>query len=174
MHYTRWRSHGDPLDWGRRAPTPAESLKKRGVLDEATGCIIWTGGLHKDGYGSMGSGTGGSMLAHKFAWEQANGPVPGDLVVDHRCRNRACVNVDHLRVVPQVGNTQNRGTKGRGKSGIRGVWWSEERGKWTAGLRSGGKTVYLGAFDDPEEAGEVAKQARLRLMPFTIEEAPIE
>ena len=169
-HYNRWHRTGDPLDWGKRAPTPSESLQKRGVLDERTGCVNWTGGLHKDGYGAIADGNGSSLLAHRFAWEQAMGPVPEGLVVDHRCRNRACVRVDHLRTVTQAVNSQNRGATGRGRSGIRGVWWNSSRQKWVAGLKLNGRTIHLGYFDDPGEAGREAAAARRRLMPLSGEE----
>jgi hypothetical protein len=48
------------------------------------------------------------VKAHRYAWEQKHGPIPAGLVVDHRCRNRACINLDHLRIVTRhVSNTEN-------------------------------------------------------------------
>ena len=38
-------------------------------------------------------------LAHRFIWIQSIGPIPNDFEIDHRCRNRRCVNVDHLEAV---------------------------------------------------------------------------
>jgi hypothetical protein len=44
------------------------------------------------------------IKAHRAAWMLANGPVPEGMVLDHICRNRACINLDHLRVVTQQEN----------------------------------------------------------------------
>jgi hypothetical protein len=45
-----------------------------------------------------------SIKAHRAAWMLTNGPVPEGMVLDHICRNRACINLDHLRVVTQREN----------------------------------------------------------------------
>lgn len=47
---------------------------------------------------------GKSVRAHRWTWELINGPIPTDKVIDHICRNRACVAIDHLRVVTQQEN----------------------------------------------------------------------
>lgn len=44
------------------------------------------------------------VRAHRWAWELVNGKIPDGKVIDHLCRNRACVALDHLRVVTQQEN----------------------------------------------------------------------
>jgi len=61
-------------------------------MDVAGECILWAGPLHNVGYGRVGR----SGLAHRVAWENANGPIPEGMVIHHRCGNRPCVNVVHL------------------------------------------------------------------------------
>jgi len=51
------------------------------------------------GYGWVGVKGSKSILVHRYIWEAENGPIPEDMMIDHMCRNRACCNVDHLRVV---------------------------------------------------------------------------
>ena len=44
------------------------------------------------------------IRAHRWAWELINGTIQDGLVIDHICKNRACVAIDHLRMVTQKEN----------------------------------------------------------------------
>jgi hypothetical protein len=47
-------------------------------------------------------------MVHRYCWELEVGPIPDGMEIDHQCRNRACCNIDHLRVVtPKVNRTEN-------------------------------------------------------------------
>ncbi len=49
--------------------------------------------VNKDGLGTLGQGTS----AHRFAYTVFKGEIPGKwIVVHHSCKNRGCVNPDHL------------------------------------------------------------------------------
>lgn len=64
----------------------------------AGSCIIWTGPKTEDGYGYF-SKDSRNQKTHKVAYEAQNGLIPKDLVIDHLCRNRACLNPAHMEPV---------------------------------------------------------------------------
>lgn len=157
MHYRRWRTHGDPLVTLTYA-TPEEAFLARTEPLLWSGCIIWTG-VTSGGYGQLGV-NGRMVRAHRFAWEQINGPIPAGMVIDHTCWERSCVNVDHLRLATPRENQQNRSgaQKSRKHDLPRGVTPSG-RG-YRAVVQSGGQYHHLGTFRTPEEASAAAETKR--------------
>lgn len=83
--------------------TLARFIEKTRVQDN--GCVIWVGSIASGGYGKFylegGSRRNDYVRAHRWAYEHYIGPIPDGLVLDHLCRNRACVNPDHLEAVTQ-------------------------------------------------------------------------
>lgn len=69
-----------------------------GHVDKTSTCWNWTGTITGEGYGQF-TAQRARWRAHRLAWMWANGPVPSGLVLDHLCRNRACVRPDHLEAV---------------------------------------------------------------------------
>lgn len=78
-------------------------------------CWPWTGAASDEGYGRflLNGRNGGYVMAHRYAWEQANGPIPDGLFVLHRCDNPRCVNPWHLFLGTKGDNNRDRAAKGR-------------------------------------------------------------
>lgn len=91
----------------RIRPTPIQRLEAK-LERRPNGCWNWTGLLDRDGYGKM-KVDGKTVRPHRFAYENARGPIPCGLELDHLCRNPRCANPDHLEAVDTRTNTL-RGT----------------------------------------------------------------
>lgn len=76
-----------------------------------TPCWLWNGTHSGDGRGGgyprMKLG-GQTVAVHKVAATHAFGFIPGKKQVDHRCRNRMCVNPGHLEIVSHKLNQKRR------------------------------------------------------------------
>lgn len=77
----------------------------RYLVDAQTGCWVWQGARFRNGYAKLRSAYG-----HRVFYENQHGKIPAGRVIDHLCRNRACVNPSHLEAVTQRTNSL-RGAK---------------------------------------------------------------
>ena len=73
-------------------------------IDQISGCWNWCGYLNSNGYGKLGIKMK-THYSHRISYFIFKGEIPEGLVVDHKCRNRSCVNPDHLRAVTRRTNT---------------------------------------------------------------------
>lgn len=67
-------------------------------------CHIFTGIIDRDGYGKIRPAPKAKRVSvHRYVWKKFKGYIP-PYPLDHQCRNRACCNVKHLRVVTERQN----------------------------------------------------------------------
>lgn len=71
-------------------------------------CWTWTGKKERSGYARIREpGRDGTRwLVHRLAYVRMVGRIPGDLTIDHLCRNRLCVRPDHLEVCSRGENAR--------------------------------------------------------------------
>ena len=97
MHYKRnWR-YGSVHAVRPNQKTPWERFWVK--VDASGDCWEWTASTRGAGYGQFGWAPDRIIDAHRVVWELLVGPIPEGLTIDHLCRNKICVNPDHLEVV---------------------------------------------------------------------------
>lgn len=133
-------------------------------LPDSHGCMKWLAALDAYGYGQMSLHRDGNQYvrkAHRLMHELFIGPLTPGLDIDHVCGVRSCVAPAHLRQVTRQQNNQNLGgARTNSKSGIRGVTWVPHCRKWQAKVHHAGRSIYLGLFDDIDDAAAAAEAGR--------------
>mgnify|MGYP001761453403 FL=1 len=165
-HHLRLLRHGDPMAGGQaRLRNEAERLAAH--TERRGECLVWTGDLNEHGYGRIVSG-GRKMRVHRYVYQEANGPIPGGMEVDHTCHNRACVELSHLRLVTRKQNLENlSGAREFSATGVRGVYPlrrnGRDTGRFVAEVKNSGRRYHLGVFPTIEEADRAVVAKRLEL-----------
>lgn len=77
----------------KELPAALQALKDR--CDEIGDCWIWTGSDNGSGHPKVRV-AGISRSARRFVWEIVNGAIPLAKMVTPSCKDRACLNPDHL------------------------------------------------------------------------------
>src|SRR5262245_37502188 len=148
-------------------PTPAHKLITHDQLldllwyDPETGEFHWHNrGLGRRKHGRAGSHNRGAYwllhlegrryMAHRVAWFYITGTWP-DQDIDHANGNKSDNRFGNLRSATRTENSANSRCR-NSKSGIKGVHWNTSKRKWRAQIGYNGRSVWLGAFDDKEDA----------------------
>jgi len=98
---------------GRFTPIASREERFWDKVDRSGGlfaCWPWTGTVTRQGYGVFQDGPRGSrqLRAHRLSYEGLVGPIPLDLVIDHLCRNRRCINPLHMEPVTLAENSRRQ------------------------------------------------------------------
>ncbi len=143
---------------------PIEKIWRKVLSNSAPaqgGCVEWTGRkLVTRGYGMVSAKSGGkwmSLYVHRVACEFANGTIPLGMQVDHRCHNRACVNVAHLRLLtPKQNNENRRGPNVTSTTGVLNVEWLPNLSRYRVRVQD----RHVGYFGSLAEAKQAAVDTR--------------
>ncbi len=91
---------------------PPRDEKQRfwGKVRKTDGCWLWTGGPYSfNEYGVFYKraieGRSKGISSHRYSYEFVKGQIPEGTVLHHKCRNKRCVNPDHLEPVTSQQNT---------------------------------------------------------------------
>ena len=91
------------------------------------------------------------FAAHRLAWLLHYGEWP-EGILDHINRDRCDNRITNLRVATVSENAHNANLRKDNTSGHRGVGWHKKQNAWQVRIRVNGKHVWLGVFEDINDA----------------------
>lgn len=144
--------------------TAAERLERNSIPVPFSGCLLWTAGLTKAGYGEL-RWEGRVVFAHRLCYEVNIGPIPSGMKVCHHCDVRSCIEPSHLFLGSDADNAIDMQRKGRGRKSVSGlplgvIADKRKPGRFYARRSFGGFQVHLGSFSSVEAAALAAAAYR--------------
>lgn len=129
----------------RRSVDPIARFWEKVKIGGPDECWPWQAATGPKGYGVFGTGGAkATKLAHVYAYELKNGPVPKGLCVCHSCDNPPCVNDTHHFLGTRADNNADMRRKGRhargetnGHAKLTSAIILEIRAAFAAGERNG-------------------------------------
>lgn len=102
-------------------------------------------------------GKNSTILMHRLIF--FNKYPDGNFTVDHIGHNKLDNRKCKLRVSTQSNNCKNKTINSNNTSGITGVYWDSDRNKWHSQIGINNKIIYLGRYDNFDEAVKARKEA---------------
>ena len=75
------------------------------INKDSNGCFVWTGNVDTGGYPQM-KFRGKTLLVHRAYYKEIVGDLEPHNTLDHLCRNKLCVNPEHLEPVSRSENVK--------------------------------------------------------------------
>jgi hypothetical protein len=124
-------------------------------VDKSGDCWLWTGVVHGDGHGKMHISRK-PVNVKRISWFVNNGPLQKGLCVFSKCKNKHCVNPDHLWV-GEIGDRFNTEKLFMAKVDKSGDCW-----EWTSGKDQDGYGIF-----------SIKKSVRAHRASYEIHKGPI-
>lgn len=93
-----------------------------------------------------------TFKAHRIIYTLCKGEIPNGYQVDHINGIRDDNRMDNLRLVTNAGNARNRRLRSDNKTGVNGVCFDKESGKYLATVKVGDKQKNVGRYLTIEQA----------------------
>lgn len=149
------------------------------LLDYHPGTGVFTWRINRGGTAKTGSVAGCVLgdeylqiqidgkgyYAHRLAWLYVHGEFPPDQL-DHINRVRADNRIANLRPATNAENNQNQCRRSDNTSGVVGVYWYKQLGKWRALIQLNGRLMHLGYYKTIEEAAAARAVAKAKYHTF--------
>lgn len=131
---------------------------QKGTLAKNSGKLA--GYMSHDGYWKVGF-KGKTYYAHQIVFLMHNGYIP--TIVDHADHDTTNNRIENLRAADKVTNACNSKIPSNNTSGVKGVTWSKAAQKWQASIVYSRRKVYLGVYDDINDAANIVNAKRAEL-----------
>ena len=102
-----------------------------------------------------------NRYAHRLAWLYVYGYIPK--YVDHINGNKKDNRIANLRETTISQNMHNSKKPKNNTSGIKGVYFHKKSQKWMARVHLNNKCIYLGIFENIEDAQKSVTESRKKL-----------
>lgn len=114
--------------------------------------------------GHIGIGFGGERWqAHRLAVAFMEGSLSGELEIDHKDQDKANNRYSNLRAATKQQNSCNRGYPKSNTSGVKGMSYNTNAGKWEGYVHFNYRKYYLGLFTSEDECKEAIQLKREEL-----------
>ena len=123
--------------------------------------------LNTQGYRVLQDGDA-EVYEHRVIWEQANGPIPAGMHIDHINGCRADNRLENLRLTTPSQNGQNKrkAQSNNHSSGMLGAYLHKPSGRWYSRIHVEGKSRSLGYFATAIEAHSAYVNAKREFHPY--------
>lgn len=156
-----------------RKPLTVDRLRELVSYDPETGVMVRVVAVPRGPVGSVvgTKNSHGHLVAridfhiyyvHRLAWLYMTGEWPASCV-DHRNLDRSDNRWSNLRAASYAENKWNAPRMKTNTSGVKGVHWFKQYGRWRSTIRAQGREHFLGYFDSKEEAEAARAEAAKKL-----------